>query len=358
MASEPQVQAPEPQEADNLGLTVVGKRSMASLIPVSEAGLQPKNFEDLLRLAKHVIASGAAPKGMTSEGAVVLAMQAGLERGMGPLAGLSGFVVINGVLSARGWLAKAFMQQSAVVVKGTLRSGIEGEGQDRKGWAEAMRVGYTVPFRRTFSVQDAIRAGLWKKDGPWQTAPDNMLEWRAVGMLARMDFGDVMGGIPLTEEAQDFVDIPRDHEPTHAKAALPVATRPDNLLEKLKAKASPAVPVEVAQARVEAKPAAQQVIDVTPEPPKTCSNVIHAQADGMCRHCGVPWVPPPGMPVYPPAEPPVVSESESLANALGAVCPHNPAREYLKAHKKAKNVVCEDCTLTVKYAEDGSLIVV
>ena len=65
-------------------------------------------------------------------------------------------------------------------------------------------------FRATFSIADAKRAGLWSKDGPWQTYPARMLGWRALGFAARAAFPDVLKGLRTVEELRD---IPPDPDP-------------------------------------------------------------------------------------------------------------------------------------------------
>jgi hypothetical protein len=65
-------------------------------------------------------------------------------------------------------------------------------------------------FRATFSIADAKRAGLWTKEGPWQTYPARMLAWRALGFAARAAFPDVLKGLRTVEELRD---IPPDADP-------------------------------------------------------------------------------------------------------------------------------------------------
>jgi len=55
-----------------------------------------------------------------------------------------------------------------------------------------------------FSVEDAKRAGLWGKQGPWQAYPKRMLQMRARGFALRDAYPDVLKGLISTEEAQDY----------------------------------------------------------------------------------------------------------------------------------------------------------
>lgn len=203
----------------------------AALVAIGERGIMLRSLDDLLRFARMAVEGGAAPKGM-SAGAAALAVQAGLERGLGPLGGLQNAVVINGVLSWRGQGAAALIQNSGVCRPGTLRFGSEGEGEQLKGFATAHRSSYPQPDRREFSVKDARQAGLWGKDGPWKQYPGRMLAWRALGLLARDVFPDVLGGFPLAEEVEDF-GAPAPMAGRVERAALPAPASPDPLMASL-----------------------------------------------------------------------------------------------------------------------------
>jgi hypothetical protein len=57
-----------------------------------------------------------------------------------------------------------------------------------------------------YSVEDAKRAGLWNKQGPWTQYPKRMLQMRARGFALRDAFPDVLKGLITVEEAQDYPD--------------------------------------------------------------------------------------------------------------------------------------------------------
>lgn len=76
-------------------------RDAAALVQIGERGIQLRSLEDLLRFGRLLVEAGVAPRGM-SAGGVAIAVQAGLERGLGLLGGPQACVVINGNLSWRG----------------------------------------------------------------------------------------------------------------------------------------------------------------------------------------------------------------------------------------------------------------
>ena len=67
-----------------------------------------------------------------------------------------------------------------------------------------------TPVERSFSEEDAKRAGLWGKQGPWTNYPKRMLQMRARGFALRDSFPDALRGMALAEEAQDTPPVERE----------------------------------------------------------------------------------------------------------------------------------------------------
>lgn len=206
-------------------------------VGITNRGVMLQAMDDLKAFAETAVNSGTAPKGM-NVGQAMMAIQAGLERGLGPLGGLQSCVVINGQLSWRGWAAKALILQSGLVVPGTFRNyhegTLDGPKADAVGYATAQRKGYDKPFVRTFSVADAKKAGLWNKGGPWQTRPGNMLEWRALGDLARFEFPEVLGGVPIADDVEGGYGAPAvTVESPNERAKRPAPKITDPLLAEV-----------------------------------------------------------------------------------------------------------------------------
>lgn len=77
------------------------------------------------------------------------------------------------------------------------------EGEKPETWVavcNVMRRNDPIPTERRFSVEDAKRAKLWGKAGPWSDYPKRMLQMRARAFALRDAFPDVLGGLYLTEE--------------------------------------------------------------------------------------------------------------------------------------------------------------
>ena len=192
-------------------------------------------LDRLGKLAKRLVDDGAVPRDMKA-GHVLMAMQAGIDHGLSWLGGIQGSVVINGNFSWRGVAAAALIRNSPVCKPGTLRfwSDDKGEGGMARGVATAWRVGYLEPDTRIFTWDDARRAELVSGKN-WKQYPDRMLMWRALGLLARDIFSDVLGGFPLAEEAMDF-DGPKQAARTVGRAEAPPPSAPDPLLDAIEGK--------------------------------------------------------------------------------------------------------------------------
>ena len=176
-------------------------------------GLIPKDFESLYRVAKIMSASGLMPAGIERPEAVFVAVQMGLEVGLSPMASVQNIAVINGRPAIWGDSVLALVRAS-----GKLESFNEqfvGNYPDDSFAAvcTAKRVGED-PVDREFSIADAKRAGLWvadkqgldykKKLTPWYKYPKRMLQMRARSWALRDGFGDVLKGLRVAEEVQDY----------------------------------------------------------------------------------------------------------------------------------------------------------
>lgn len=57
------------------------------------------------------------------------------------------------------------------------------------------------PIVGTFTYEQARKAGLWGKQGPWSQYPDRMMKLRARLFALRDAFADVLAGMPVYEDA-------------------------------------------------------------------------------------------------------------------------------------------------------------
>jgi hypothetical protein len=174
-----------------------------ALMPLDEGGLVPRNFTELTVFAKYVSESGMVPKSyVNNPGAVVVAVQMGAELGLSPMAAIRSICVINGQPSVwgDGLLALIKSDPRCEYVDERTMAEIKVE---QAGECTVKRRG-NPPVVCEFSVEDAKKAGLWTKAGPWQQYPNRMLQMRARAFACRDAFPDRLSGIAVAEEAQDI----------------------------------------------------------------------------------------------------------------------------------------------------------
>lgn len=198
-------------------------------INVGERGLKIATFDDLQRWAATLHASDMAPKSLNTPAKIIVAVQTGLEAGLTPMQAVRSVVVINGLPSWKGETALALVRRAGVVVD----VGTRGEGDKREGFmAFALEAG--GPIREvTFSTLDAKKAQLWGKSGPWSTAPDDMLMWRAVGRATKRYFSHLLLGLYTEAEVIDM--------PPEERLAEVLPSGPDPLLAGVAKRMEPRV---------------------------------------------------------------------------------------------------------------------
>ncbi|GAA0623536.1 recombinase RecT [Thalassospira tepidiphila] len=176
----------------------------------------PQNRQQISEFSADLIAAGMVPnsynKGSAQEVHAKLCMciTKGLEIGMPPMMALQSIYIINNIPAIYGDGAIALVQRSGKIE--WMKETIEGKGGTDNWTAvcEIKRVGQEEPYRRTFSFEQAKRAKLASKPGPWMAYPERMLQMRARALALRDGFADVLCGLGIAEEVQD---IPVQHEP-------------------------------------------------------------------------------------------------------------------------------------------------
>jgi hypothetical protein len=161
-------------------------------------GIKITGISDLERWCKIVAASQLAPKGISSPQAIAVAIQAGMELGLGPMQALQSIAVINGKPSIYGDTALGLVKRHKDFL-----DHVEPEPVDGVATVTSKRRGCS-DITRTYSVDDAKRAGLWGKSGPWTTNPNRMLQLRARSFALRDQFPDVLRGVGIAEEVRDY----------------------------------------------------------------------------------------------------------------------------------------------------------
>ena len=167
-------------------------------VPIENGVLCPKNFEGIQRLAQFMFASGMVPKGVETEAQCMMLVAAGTEAGLGLGQIAKGCMVVNMRPSIWGDVALGLCRRS--VLCESIVETVEGD----VATCTCRRKGEPAPIVRTFSVEEAKRAGLWGKSGPWSSYPKRMLQMRARAFALRDAFPDLLCGLSIAEEVMDY----------------------------------------------------------------------------------------------------------------------------------------------------------
>lgn len=156
--------------------------------------IAPANMDELYRYCQLIADSDLAPKDYKSKpGNVMVAITMGGELGLSPMQSIQNIAVINGRPSLWGDALLAVCLRHL--------DSFDESDDGATAICVAKRGNRTV--RTTFSTEDAKRAGLANKQGPWTQYPARMRQMRARGFCLRDICADVLRGISSAEEAQD-----------------------------------------------------------------------------------------------------------------------------------------------------------
>lgn len=166
--------------------------------------LTPRSLEEAMKFSDIIARSSIVPKNYQGRPAdILVAVQMGSEIGLKPLQSLQNIAVINGKPSVYGDALIALVQSHH-------------DFEDIKEFFdEKLQAAICILKRKNqsehtviYSIEDAKKAGLWEKSGPWMQYPKRMLQMRARGFALRDKFADALGGLISSEEARDYpVDV-------------------------------------------------------------------------------------------------------------------------------------------------------
>jgi len=192
-------------------------------VGIEYCGIMVTTMADMIALSESLAKSDFVPAIYRGKpGNIIAAIQMGLELGLKPMAALQGIAVINGKPSVYGTAylavchtAPGFIDiaQKVETINGKLVATCCAR---RKGRADSMR---------TFSQDDAIKAGIWGKN-VHASYPGDMLLWRATHRACDVLYADVLHGIVIRENAE------ADYE--EAKPEPVGATASERLANQLK----------------------------------------------------------------------------------------------------------------------------
>lgn len=251
LAMEPEDQAVAPQNRPSMGI------------------LNPATLAEAIEMAKILADSSIVPKDFQGRpGNVLVAVQWGSEIGLAPLQAMQSIAVINGRPSILGDAMLALVQAS-----GKLEYIEETLSEDGTvATCRLKRRGQPNEVVRTFSDDDAKKAGLFGKAGPWQQFGKRMKQMRARAFALRDAFADVLRGISIAEEAQD---MPVMRDVTPEDGVIEPATTSAKVRAKMAEKKAPAVTLSDVKDRIAAAPTKDELEKVGAD----CGKLTGAQKD-------------------------------------------------------------------------------
>ena len=213
------------------------------------------SLADVLKLAETLAAArgGFIPDHFKSPAQVAAVILAGRELGVGPMASLRSFYLVNGKLGMDASFVSGRMLAHGI--------GLEWlSDTDECASVKLTRPG-CAPYTSTFTRADAERAGLWGT-ATWRKYPRAMLRARAITAGARAYAADAFSGSVYTREELSSSDEPvhvevraeRVEEPAQSEcsrivAALDVASTEVELAQLRAALVGPAWPTLTADER-------------------------------------------------------------------------------------------------------------
>lgn len=188
--------------------------------------LTPQSLNEALQFADMLSKSNMVPKDYQGNPAnCIIAMQWGMEIGLQPLQAMQNIAVINGRPAIWGDAMLAIVRGSGLLER------IAEDPTDAGCTCIVKRKG-EPEVTRTFTLEDAKRAGLAGKQGPWQQHPKRMMQMRARAFALRDVFPDVLRGVHIAEIAQDE---PAERDMGAAEDVTPQKAAPKSRAEKARA---------------------------------------------------------------------------------------------------------------------------
>jgi len=193
--------------------------------------MNPATIEGAKDFCRMLAATAFVPKAFRGNPDSIMVVGAmGARLGVDVFTAMSGIADINGKPAIYGDLMLAVCQNHPAFADCI-------EVFDGKPYEDGFRAVCTAvrkgrePVVRSFSVLEAKEAGLWKKQGPWTSTPQRMLQMRARAFALRDTFADGLAGFHAREELEDLVDVTATStvlpEPSQAKVReLPAAVIP------------------------------------------------------------------------------------------------------------------------------------
>lgn len=151
------------------------------------------------------LANYAAQSGLTSlkPAQAIFIILKGYELNISPLQALADIHLVNGKPGLSVQLMISLANRSGMLSHFDIPDADEANKTGRATVSATRKDRPDSPITMTFTVEDAKKAGLWDKSGPWKQYPGQMLVNRAVSMLLRRIIPEALSGMYLVEELEN-----------------------------------------------------------------------------------------------------------------------------------------------------------
>lgn len=208
-------QAPEaPKEKTNVRPLVLHEKNQQ---------IVARDQAELYRLINVFMQGNAFPKTLDTPAKAVAAWQVAASLGLPPMVCMANLAIINGSIAMWGQLPKALAERTGemedfqifLIDKAQKRISQEAGNLGEEPWGAVCRVkrkGRALN-EYVFTENDAKRAGLLNKSGPWKEYRPVMYQRRATAFAMKMEFPDALMGVPVAEYDLDAAPDLKDVSP-------------------------------------------------------------------------------------------------------------------------------------------------
>jgi hypothetical protein len=176
---------------------------------------------ELMRLIQTMMKGQAFPKTLDTPERAIAAWQMAASLRLPPAVAIQNMAVINGSVTLWGQLPKALAEATGELEDFRLiyidenqdRICLENKNLNKETWGAVVQIkrrGRTMN-EYVFTMDDAKKAGLKGKQGPWTLYTKIMLSRRATAQAIKFEFPDAVMGLKIAEydldEAPDLKDV-------------------------------------------------------------------------------------------------------------------------------------------------------
>lgn len=169
----------------------------------------PQNWAETVQMAGAFVRAGMVPKHFEGNvEKVTVAILAGLEVGLGPLASVQNIYIVNNIPTLYGDALLALVRGSSLLEDISEFQEEDENGQCLVAVCRVKRKGEATWGEQVITAAFCAKAGWLNKPGPWTLTRKRMMQMRARGWALRDKFADVLKGLKPAEEMEDLlVDV-------------------------------------------------------------------------------------------------------------------------------------------------------